>query len=211
MARPKRDQKTSIFVYTEGEVTELLYFEKIREEYELRHVKIEYRGNMKATLKCSIDKKKENQYSEVWCVLDREDEVARNGNSIRHLMAKAREGNVKIAWSNESFENWLLNHFEKSKIVSRETAKRRLLSHIAPLIRSRYPKLGKPYDKILRSRSTQILKSKDVANKLGTFSLFMDKIDDALKNTTTVQNCGYCDPKNAPCSCVSILVGKMLS
>ena len=49
---------------------------------------------------------------QVWCVFDVDDYWKDNQKEFEDAIEKARENDIKLAWSNECFELWLLLHFQ---------------------------------------------------------------------------------------------------
>lgn len=109
--------KLLYLITSEGTKTEPNYFTSLRKEliengrFSLNYEEIEIQGKKKATVKlikktigtrdCSGKK-----YDRVWAVFDKDsftdfDEAIKLGN----------DNNINCAWSNESFELWLLLHF----------------------------------------------------------------------------------------------------
>lgn len=91
----------------------------------------------------------------VWCVFDRDKESADNelqaGNtSFMQALQSARNGGIKVAWSNDSFELWVLLHFEP--VDPREDQnhhRNRYYDRLTAIFRS----LPKPSDDLAKCRS----------------------------------------------------------
>ena len=67
--------------------------------------------------------------SNVWCVFDRDkniDEAQNERSNIEfdEAIALARRRGIKVAWSNDAFELWVLLHFEAVEITDNNIANR---------------------------------------------------------------------------------------
>ncbi len=104
--QPTRYTKPNILIFCEGKNTEPSYF---------RHFKLQ-----SATIKVDGDKgntiglvrkalKEIDQYDQVWCVFDKDDFSEKNFNDAISL---AKSKGVKVAYSNQAFEYWLILHLE---------------------------------------------------------------------------------------------------
>ena len=114
-----RDEKpATCLILTEGTETEVNYFENIKKIINSRYRRREIQNNypMKVEGKArstsvlvneAIKKKNRENYSEVWVVFDKDDNTDFN-NAIK----LAEDNGIKVAWSNESFELWILLHFQ---------------------------------------------------------------------------------------------------
>lgn len=111
-----------IYIFTEGEKTEVNYFnskkEEIGKEIRRSNIKIEIKGVSCNTLSLvdyalefiekeniKIDNSKNSD--ECWVVFDKDDFDRDFDNAIN----RAEANNLKVAYSNESFELWFLLHF----------------------------------------------------------------------------------------------------
>lgn len=57
------------------------------------------------------ERRKDQQYDQVWCVFDRDDFP---GQDFNDAIAKAARYRIRVAYSNEAFELWYLLHFRYS-------------------------------------------------------------------------------------------------
>lgn len=126
----KRKQYSFIYIFTEGEKTEPIYFEFKKKEVEeqIRKKLIKIKINKKHTNKKHKEKykggyntislvdfalkfiKKEKinlSKDECWVVFDKDDFDKNFDNAIK----KAKAGGLAVAYSNEAFELWFLLHF----------------------------------------------------------------------------------------------------
>ena len=116
MRRPERNVfvKTTILIVAEGAKTETNYFwvfRNIAHANSDSNVNIDIKGEGKNTVSLvaeAVKLKKENNYDEIWCVFDRDSFPAKNFNQAIQL---AEKNNIKVAYSNQSFEVWFLLHF----------------------------------------------------------------------------------------------------
>ncbi len=110
--KPFKDQIPVVFIFCEGENTEIDYFNSFR----IRTVKIRSIGIGKNPAKL-IEKAsriiKAERYEEgsdqKWCVFDKDDIPS---NDFDNAVLSALNNGFKVAWSNQSFEYWFLLHFE---------------------------------------------------------------------------------------------------
>jgi hypothetical protein len=105
---PLRLERPKILIVCEGRNTEPSYFEQFR----LTSAKIVAIGegyNTITLVNRAIQLMKDDSYEQVWCVFDKDDFLARNFNQA---IRKALLNGLKVAYSNQSFEYWLILHFE---------------------------------------------------------------------------------------------------
>jgi hypothetical protein len=117
----RRPRKTLV-IFCEGEQTEPIYLEALKQQPEVRNVasvdlRIEAKHGVPETLVAaaieardkSIDE--EGEVDEFWCVFDVE--WPRNHPRLHEAVNKARDNSVKLAISNPCFELWLILHHER--------------------------------------------------------------------------------------------------
>ena len=114
-----RDERPSTcLIMTEGTETEVHYFENMRNIINTRFqqraiqdnypIKVEGTGRSTSVLVNEAIKKKSREgYSQVWVVFDKDDNV-----DFDDAIRLANNNGIKVAWSNESFELWLVLHFQ---------------------------------------------------------------------------------------------------
>ncbi|MBU4338732.1 RloB family protein [Patescibacteria group bacterium] len=133
-----RNEYKIIYIFTEGEKTEVNYFEskklEIEAEIRRRNIKIEIKGTGHNTLsiveyaldfidKENIEINGSADSDECWVVFDK-DSFDKDFDSA---INKAKASNIGVAYSNESFELWFLLHFNLlSSALSRELIKEKL-------------------------------------------------------------------------------------
>lgn len=107
-----RDPRPRILIVCEGVQTEPNYFLGFR----LTNVvlKIEPAGAQHKTVveKAIEMKSADGDYSEVWCVFDRDKHISgRDKQIFNEAMLLAEQNGISIAYSNDAFELWYLLHF----------------------------------------------------------------------------------------------------
>ena len=131
----ERYVKITFLIATEGTKTEPNYFNALKKELEATNrfnidVSVEGKGKATLDLVSKIIRQVENNHQEfdrVWAVFDKDD-----FKDFDDAINLASRHNVKCAWSNESFELWLLLHF---KDVSSSTGRKNLLDELETAIR----------------------------------------------------------------------------
>ncbi len=104
---PFLTEKPTILIVCEGENTEPSYFRKFR----LSSATIKAVGdgrNTVAVVKQAMELSSKRNYEQVWCVFDKDNFPARDFNSAITL---ATANNIKVGYSNQAFEYWLILHF----------------------------------------------------------------------------------------------------
>jgi len=174
-----------IYIFTEGQKTEPIYFEAKKKEIRKNNIKIEITGTARNTLDLvnfALDFVREEKVDlnedDCWVVFDKDSFKKDFDNSIE----KAESNGLKVAYSNECFELWLLLHFDflNSAIGRKEYSKK--------LTR----KLEKKYSK-----------------NFNIYPFIKDKETNAIKNTRKLlkqfENENSCFKKN-PSTTVHLLV-----
>lgn len=105
-----RVEKERFLICCEGAKTEPNYFESFRLPTK-KVVELDIRGagfNTDSLVKETMRLKDEGDYDQIWCVFDRDSFKSKNFNDAIEL---AKNNNIKVAYSNQSFELWYLLHF----------------------------------------------------------------------------------------------------
>lgn len=103
-----RSIRPTILIVREGENTEKHYFEQFRQA--TCTFLFKGAGTNTKSLIAKAKKEQENgDFEEVWCVFDKDSFPLEN---FDNAINEARAADFKIGWSNQSFEYWLLLHFE---------------------------------------------------------------------------------------------------
>jgi hypothetical protein len=111
-----RNKRKYFLIVCEGEKTEPLYFEALKNDLPPRVLAVynfEIAGtgmNTDSLIDYTIERKNSShfKYDEVWAVFDRDSFTAQQFNAA---ITKAVANNIKTAWSNEAFELWYVLHF----------------------------------------------------------------------------------------------------
>ena len=109
LERPVADLKVkpSILIVCEGENTEPSYFNQFR----ITSAKVKSVGegyNTVSLVNRALALSQHENYDQVWCVFDKDDF---NDNDFNSAIQIAVANNFGIAYSNQSFEYWLILHF----------------------------------------------------------------------------------------------------
>lgn len=121
---PKKVPRSNTLIVCEGEKTERIYFQDLKNDLRLTTVEVEIIGEggapstvvERATRKRDERKKKAkrniytSEYDSIWCVFD----IERPGQIHRldDVINRAKANNFNLAMSNPAFELWYLIHFE---------------------------------------------------------------------------------------------------
>jgi hypothetical protein len=101
-------EKPSILIVCEGKNTEPSYFNQFR----LSSASVKSVGegyNTESLVNRAIQLAKTGKYDQVWCVFDKDDFSENNFNNAIMI---AHANNFRVAYSNQSFEYWLILHFD---------------------------------------------------------------------------------------------------
>jgi hypothetical protein len=100
-------EKPSILIVCEGENTEPSYFNQVR----ITSAKVKSVGegyNTISLVNRALALSQQGNYDQVWCVFDKDDF---NDNDFNSAIQIAVANNFGVAYSNQSFEYWLILHF----------------------------------------------------------------------------------------------------
>lgn len=100
-------EKPSILIVCEGENTEPSYFNQFR----ITSAKVKSVGegyNTVSLVNRTLVLAQQGNYDQVWCVFDKDDFSENDFNSAIQI---AKANNFGVAYSNQSFEYWLILHF----------------------------------------------------------------------------------------------------
>lgn len=101
--RPERD---TFLILTNGKNTEPSYFSKFR----LSNITLKWRPlDPLRLVKHAVAMDALNKFDHVWVVFDKDEFTDENFNEAINM---ARKSGIKVAYSNQAFEYWLLLHFE---------------------------------------------------------------------------------------------------
>ena len=149
-----RKENKIIYIFTEGERTEPIYFQskkkEVEEEIRRKGIKIEIKGNGHNTLSL-VDSAKDYVETEgidlglddCWVVFDKDDFDKDFDNAIN----KALKEGFKVAYSNEAFELWFLLHFSlMSSAIGRDDYNNKLTENLKKLTGDKKYKYTKTAD-----------------------------------------------------------------
>ncbi|KAI3344419.1 RloB domain-containing protein [Clostridium botulinum] len=114
----KTVQPGNYLIVTEGTETEVNYFNNIKRIIEaqfdnniiVEKLTLNVQGTARSTtvlVKEAIKKRSLKPYSDVWVVFDKDENI-----DFDEAIKLAEKEGLHVAWSNESFELWLLLHFQ---------------------------------------------------------------------------------------------------
>lgn len=110
--KPRKIRDT-ILILTNGRQTEKNYFENITSQYKTMFtIKVKYFNGQCDGMVDEAIQLDNQQYNQIWCVFDIDDSLL-EGHLIK-AMQKARKHGIHMAYSNEAFEVWLLNHLTEN-------------------------------------------------------------------------------------------------
>jgi hypothetical protein len=103
-----REVRERFLIVCEGQKTEPNYFREFPISG-LVDVDVENPGNTpKQLVEYAVERSKQDDYDQVWCVFDKDDCHASDFNGA---LQQAKSRNVMVAYSNQAFELWYLLHF----------------------------------------------------------------------------------------------------
>ena len=153
--RDIREPYKTIYIFTEGEKTEVNYFnskkEEISSDIRRKNIEIVVKGtgyNTKTIVDYAIDFVNSQRINinplesndECWVVFDKDDFKEHFDNAIIRAMAN----NLKVAYSNESFELWYLLHFSYfQSSVKRDIYVEKLTNLLRDLLKDKLVKYEK--------------------------------------------------------------------
>ncbi|KUF33865.1 MULTISPECIES: RloB family protein [Lysinibacillus] len=107
-----RTLRKTILIYCEGE-TERIYFEQMRILKRSKMVSVKIKNVKRSAIKLAQHAYRDSSYQyfdEVWIVFDKDDLTEKQLEEVNQF---CEEKNIRIAYTNEAFELWLLLHFEE--------------------------------------------------------------------------------------------------
>lgn len=162
--KPTKKEKPTILIVCEGENTEPSYFEQFK--LSLATIKTVGKGfNTVSLVKQALAVSKKGNYEKVWCVFDADPKPnnPKQSQNFNAAVKMAIENDIGVAYSNQSFEYWLILHFEDHQggAMNREDYENKINSYIN--------KLGATYDgsgdKIVSAAFFDLLMSIDEQTK----------------------------------------------
>ena len=111
--RLPRPVKPKILLVCEGRNTEPSYFDQLQAQFSRVRLKAIGEGfNHESLVERAMTLRQEGNYAEVWCVFDKDPGPNVPSNSFAKALQLAQHNGLRVAWSNEAFEYWLLLHLD---------------------------------------------------------------------------------------------------
>lgn len=169
--KKRTPEPASYFIGTEGKKTEVLYFQTIAEyligEYdqykdriEIPNLTIEGMGTSNFSLIKDVEdylRKEPRLFENVWLLFDKDD--IPNDYFDNAITSIGKKG-FKVAWTNDSFELWLLLHFEfLHSGINREQYKEKLSKYLASADIDKYEKNSKEIMEFLMDKRNTAIKN----------------------------------------------------
>jgi len=161
-----REEYTFIYIFTNGEKTEINYFNDKKSEIRRNDIKIKPEFINSDPLKL-VEKVVEkvieeiNRENEYWVVFDKDNFDKDFDNAIN----KAEANGLKVAYSNEAFELWFLLHFNPmSSAIDRKDYNIKLTENFRKLTKDKQYKYDKvesvyPLIKIIKNRESDAIRN----------------------------------------------------
>tara|TARA_Y100000589_G_scaffold132494_1_gene126287 strand:+ start:8882 stop:9589 length:708 start_codon:yes stop_codon:yes gene_type:complete len=123
-------EKPSILIVCEGENTEPSYFNQFR----ITSAKVKSVGegyNTVSLVNRALALAQQGNFDQVWCVFDKDDFNDKDFNSAIQI---AEANNFGVAYSNQSFEYWLILHFNdhQGSGMHRDSYNDKINEHLKP-------------------------------------------------------------------------------
>jgi RloB-like protein len=154
-----REIRQRFLIICEGEKTEPNYFRSFR----VPKVVIEVQGlgmNPSKLVDKAIEQKNPEEYDQIWCVFDRDSWTE---TDFHNAIKNAKDADIEIAYSNESFELWYILHFEFLNTgIPRSDYLKKLDRHLG----QKYAKNSDDiYDKLLEHQPNAIKNAENLLKK----------------------------------------------
>lgn len=163
---------------------------------------------------------KEGTTENIWCVYDRDIEhtdfsQVRQEDDINFSTAieTAKQAGLKVAWSNDAFELWVLLHFEE--VQSNEKLHRDYVYNRLTEILKDIPQINEKYNDLINDESFHYKRhlKKRVAFLTYVLPLLKEKVLEAIKNAKILEKAfeGHIPYHDCnPCTLVHHLIGDIL-
>lgn len=114
------DKLPTFIIFTEDAMSEKLYFESFQTEKLKINVVEDQKSKMESIFRAIKHCEKNKVFDKgihIWCVFDRDfngipNELDKDEISFDESPHTAKRNNIKVAWSNDCFELWILLHYE---------------------------------------------------------------------------------------------------
>lgn len=153
-----------VLIVCEGKNTEPQYFKGFKTREDLIRVEVHGAGRVKYSLvEHAVKLKKEAElknetYSVVWCVLDRDShpDDPNDKDSFNRAIFHAGKNQIRVAYSNDAFEIWYILHYNYHQTSwHRDSYEHKLTK----LLGCKYEKTSTDMYKILKEKQTTAIKN----------------------------------------------------
>jgi RloB-like protein len=176
-----RETRKVILIICEGEKTEPNYFTSVAKHLRI-NAKVEIDGTGRNTLDLVnyASSRSSEDFDEIWCVFDKDDFSDEHFNNA---VQKAEQEDIRVAYSNESFELWYVLHFNY---------------HTTAHKRNQYC-----------DRLTDLMSKKYAKNSLSIYDELLEKLPKAIKHAQKLfkehEKTGCTPSQTNPCTTVHLL------
>lgn len=145
--------KRKVLIVCEGARTEPNYFKSFRAQKEC--IIVGSGSNTVSVVQHALKEMAKEDYSEVWCVFDRDSFPKQR---VHRALQLAQQNNIKCAFSNESFELWYVLHFE---YLDTQISRADYCSKLSNHLKTKYEKNNSSiYSLLLTKQSEAIARAK---------------------------------------------------
>ncbi|MFM9949360.1 MAG: RloB family protein [Saprospiraceae bacterium] len=175
LPEPTRPERQRFLIVCEGLNTEPDYFYHLRQYFRMTAAEIVTIGGAGETIRVVERAKKEagkSRFDQIWVVFDKDDFPSDHFDNAIHMAMAAGFG---VAYSNQSFEYWLILHFENHQggAMDRKQYPKKLNDYLLPF--------GLYYDaegsKSISSEIFQVLTSKELKTGESRLDLAMQRAE----------------------------------
>ena len=185
----KRKENKIIYIFTEGEATEPIYFgykkKEVETEIRRKSIKIEIKGTGYNTLglvdfaiNYINNEKIDLTLDDCWIVFDKDD----FNKDFNRAISKAQKSKLKVAYSNEAFELWFLLHFNfMDSAIGRADYNNKLTENYRKITKDKKYKYDKvrnllPLIEIIKNKESIAIKNaKKLLKQYSTETSFLKK------------------------------------
>ena len=150
----EKDTLITFIIFCEDKVSEPVYLKY----FETSKIKINFAKDKKNMMKNVLDAithckenglikcEKDNCFmvnenTQVWCVFDRDKEdtpqkISKGNTEFNESIITAKRNGIKVAWSNDSFELWILLHFEDILITQENENRKKYYNRLTEIFNS---------------------------------------------------------------------------
>ncbi len=162
-----KSESKAVLIALEDTKSSRYYFEKLISHKKLNGKVIfaEHIGtNPKKVLQAILDHKSEDKYEKKWIIIDRD---SFSNDDFRGAIEDARKKSICVAFSNESYELWILLHFEQvSAHKGREYLRHRLNQIFRDKFKKEYSKASRDiYNLIIGQQQNAISNARQLVER----------------------------------------------